>query len=87
VNGWRTTYKAAKDFRAAGRVFRNGEVLMENDPIARAVLIRRPELLHVRAQRVDAWPRARPTAKREPSREPRPKAKRDWLALEPWRLP
>jgi len=36
------SYRAARTFKAAGRVFAKGEVLQENDPIARAVLDRRP---------------------------------------------
>jgi len=39
---WRMSYRAARTFKAAGRVFAKGEVLQENDPIARAVLDRRP---------------------------------------------
>ena len=81
------SYRAARTFKAAGRVFAKGEVLQENDPIARAVLDRRPELLQVRAERIgDNWVPARPTAPRKPEpavarvRDPRPK--RDWRRFE-----
>jgi hypothetical protein len=81
-----TFYRVARAFRWGARTFSKGEIVRADDPIAERVNRERPDLLLITVQRTDrASRRPEDVAGLRSFHERQPR--RDWLAVEPWRLP